>query len=320
MAKGAGNGNGAPDLAWIKSMDDLGMRHGSFERLDRDHHALFLEGSRTLLVTFEAAQDVRQRPDKQPLGWTIADEAGWSQLTIMTEGATWFRHPRIYSYFDELVDGGFFDEYDRVVFYGANDCGYAAAAFSVAAPGAIVVIINPQATLDPRVTEWDPRFANHRRISFTDRYGYAPDMLDAAAQAFVLYDPENQFDAMHSALFTRDNVARLRCRHLGPRVDSELLQMGVLSEVIDAACEGHLTEEIFHRLFRMRRDNPRYLRKLLNKAEKSQHLFLAAMLCRNVTSRFRAPRFRRRLAELEKQLSAAGVALPWASDPSSPAS
>jgi hypothetical protein len=50
---------------------------------------------------------------------------------------------------------GFFDDFDQVVFYGAGQCGYAAAAFSVATPGATVVAIQPQATLDPRVTEWD---------------------------------------------------------------------------------------------------------------------------------------------------------------------
>ena len=41
--------------------------------------------------------------------------------------------------------------------------------------------MQPQATLDPRVAEWDDRFLHMRRTDFTDRYGYAPDMLDAAS-------------------------------------------------------------------------------------------------------------------------------------------
>ena len=108
---------------------------------------------------------------------------------MVAEGQSWFRDPAVFAYFDRLVDDGFFDEFERVIFYGAGPCGYAAAAYSVAAPGATVVAVQPQATLDPRMTEWDDRFVEMRRTSFTDRYGYAPDMLDAADQAFVLYDP-----------------------------------------------------------------------------------------------------------------------------------
>lgn len=297
---------------WLAQMTRLGEAHGSFQPLGEWHSALYLKDSPTLLVTFESAIDIRARASGVPKGWTIAEEAGWSQLTLMSEGETWFRHPQVYGYFDELIDSGFFDDFDHIVFYGAGNCGYAAAAFSVAAPGATVILVNPQATLDPRVTEWDPRFAPHRRVDFTTRYGYAPDMLEAAHRAFVLYDPEDQYDAMHTALFTRPNVVKLRCRHLGPDLETELLQMGILTEVIDAACEGHLTDRVFHQLFRARRDNLRYLRRLLSKTEAHEHDYLAAVLCKSVTDRAdRAPRFRRRLRELEAQFSAAGHPLPW---------
>ncbi|WP_051588301.1 hypothetical protein [Actibacterium mucosum] len=295
---------------WYAQLEKLGADHGGFDRLGDAHCALYLEDSPTLLVTFECGENVRARAKGRPMGWTIAEEAGWSQLSLIAEGSTWFRSPQVYGYFDELVDDGFFDDFERVVFFGAGDCGYAAAAFSVAAPGSTVVLVNPQATLDPRVTEWDPRFTAHRRISFTDRYGYAPDMLEASERAYVMYDPEATFDAMHTALFTRKNVTKLRCRHLGPKLADELDRMGVLSEVIDAACEGMLTDQVFHRLFRTRRDNPRYLRRLLDKTETAGHPYLAAMLCRNVISRHRAPRFRRRLNELQETLAAEGRALP----------
>lgn len=304
---------------WHQHMEFMGDSHGGYERLDAKHSALFLEDNQTLLVTFEDAQSVRAHPDHVPMGWTIAEEAGWSQLSVMAEGDTWFRSEEIYRFFDELVDDGYFDEFDRIVFYGTGDCGYAAAAFSVAAPGSTVIVVNPQATLDPRVTEWDPRFASHRRMNFTGRYGYAPDMLDAAERAFVLYDPENPFDAMHTALFTKPNVTKLRCRHLGPKLDDELAQMGILTEVIDAACEGHLNEQVFHRLYRTRRNNTRYLRRLLDKVEAKNHPYLAAMLCKSVADRAKAPKFQKRLAELEEQLTRAGTALPWRLSDGSPA-
>jgi hypothetical protein len=43
------------------------------------------------------------------------------------------------------VDDGFFDEFEQVIFYGSGSSGYAAAAFSVAAPGATVIAVQPQA-------------------------------------------------------------------------------------------------------------------------------------------------------------------------------
>jgi len=108
---------------------------------------------------------------------------------MISDGDTWFRDPQIFNFFDRLIDDGFFEEFDNVVFYGVGPCGYAASTFSVAAPGSTVVVVQPQATLDPRMTEWDDRFKHMRNTSFTNRFGYAPDMLDACAQAYVLYDP-----------------------------------------------------------------------------------------------------------------------------------
>ncbi|MDG1103479.1 MAG: hypothetical protein P8N75_08935 [Ascidiaceihabitans sp.] len=122
----------------------------------------------------------------------------------------------VYSYFDRLDDDGIFDDFDHVIFYGAGPCEYAAAAFSVAAPGATVVAIQPQATLDPQITEWDDRYVKMRRADFSSRYGYAPDMLDAAEQAYVIYDPCERLDAAHAAMFTRSNVKNSASITLGP--------------------------------------------------------------------------------------------------------
>ena len=141
---------------------------------------------------------------------------GWSHLSIISDGDTSFHDPKVYSYFDRLDDDGIFDDFDHVVFYGAGPCEYAAAAFSVATPGATVVAIQPQATLDPQITEWDDRYVKMRRADFSSRYGYAPDMLDAAEQAYVIYDPCERLDAAHAAMFTRSNVKNSASITFGP--------------------------------------------------------------------------------------------------------
>jgi hypothetical protein len=218
----------------------------------------------------------------------------------MSDGDTWFRDQAVYGYFDRLIDDGFFDAFEQVVFYGAGPCAYAAAAYSVASPGAHVLAVQPQATLDPRVTEWDDRFTDMRRTDFTSRYGYAPDMIDAAAMVYVMYDPRQQLDAMHAALFTRNHTQKLRLRHMGDAIQTDLLEMDLLAPLLHAIADETLDDHSFARMMRARRMHPPYLRNLLSTLDSDGRDTLAVALARNVTSRMHAPRFARRLAAAKK--------------------
>lgn len=282
---------------WLATVHQLCAQLGSFEQLGALHYAAFVEKSPTLLVTFETLQGIPALSSRaQPLGWDMMLEQDWSSLSIISNGDTWFRDEAVYAYFDRLIDDGFFDAYAQVIFYGAGPCGYAAAAFSVAAPEAHVLAVQPQATLDPRLTEWDHRFTNMRRTDFTSRYGYAPDMLDGAASAYVVYDPREMLDAMHAALFTRPNTLKLRLRHMGDAIQTDLLEMDQLAPMLLAIAGGTLDETAFAKMMRARRDHPPYLRNLLATLDAQGRETLVLALARNVTGRMRAPRFARRLA------------------------
>lgn len=297
-----------PDLAdlpkggWLTRLAGIAETHGFFRPLGKRHFAAHIEGSDTLIVTFETIQGIRALSDNaEPLGWSLVRAHGWSHLCIASDGDTWFRDRHIFGLFDSLIDDGFFDEYEQILFYGAGPCGYAAAAYSVAAPGARVVAIQPQATLDPRVTEWDDRFTDMRRTDFTSRYGYAPDMLDACAEAFVLYDPAETLDAMHAALFTRPGVTKLRLRHMGDAIQGDLMDMKILMPLLEEAAHGTLDEDIFATLYRARRSYPPYLRRVMAALDVQGREDLTYLLARNVTARMRAPRFQRRLAEIQNR-------------------
>jgi hypothetical protein len=282
---------------WVTAVEQLCAPDGTFERLGKRHYAAFIEKSPTLLVSFETLQGIPALSSlAQPFGWEMANEHDWSSLCIMSDGDTWFREQSIYGYFDRLIDDGFFDAFEQVVFYGAGPCGYAAAAYSVASPGARVLAVQPQATLDPRVTEWDDRFTNMRRTDFTSRYGYAPDMIDAATMAYVVYDPRQQLDAMHAALFTRAHTQKLRLRHMGDAIQTDLLEMDLLAALLLAIADGSLDDIAFAKMMRARRMHPPYLRNLLATLDSDGREILAVALARNVTSRMHAPRFARRLA------------------------
>lgn len=285
--------------AWIARLIELTDEEGYFEPMGPRHHALFLDRGPTLLVTFEEAGAVRARPEGgMPTGFTLALAQGWSQLALMAEGPTWFRDPAVYRQFDRLVDDAFFEDFDRVLFYGAGMGGYAAAAYSVAAPGATVLALSPRATLDPAVAGWDPRHRAARRLNFTDRYGFAPDMVEAAARAFVVHDPAERLDAMHAALFHKPWVTPLRARWMGARLDLVLERIEALDDVLLAAMEGILTPSLFARAIRNRRRFNPYLRHMLSLAQQAGKPARETMICRSVTARLRAPAFRRRLAEL----------------------
>lgn len=296
---------------WLDQLEDIAEDHGFFEPLGPDHSALFISNDPVLLVTFETIQSVRSRSNSDvPLGWESAAKNNWSQLCLMSHSETWFRHRAVYGFFDRLVDEGFFDDFEKVVFYGAESCGYAAAAFSVVAPGSTVITISPQASLDPRVSEWDDRFHHMRRVDFTDRYGYAPDMLEAAAKVFLLYDPEIEADAMHASLFIDGNVERLRYRHLEAQIETFLRRMERLEPLLVKAMAGDLSAADFHNAYRERRSYLPYLRNLLTTVEAAERPYLTALMCRNVLNRVNTPRFRRQLSISEKQLQQSGRRLP----------
>ncbi len=253
---------------WQRTLERHGAEHGYHRRLDAFHGALFTEDDDTLIVTFEEADDFLVGPPPNlPLGLAIAGREGWSHLCLYSEGTTFFRSEAVYTFIDELIDDGFFDDFERVIFYGAGACGYAAAAYSVAAPGSTVVLVRPLATLAPDKTRWDRRHPHMRRTDFTSRYGYAPDMVEGAEQVLLIHDPRVPEDAMHATLFDRPDILRLDCRWLGRHPERDLLQMGVLLPLLRAAGKGGADAALFYRLYRARMEHKPYLRRLARKLD-----------------------------------------------------
>ncbi|RDC71678.1 phosphoadenosine phosphosulfate reductase [Rhodovulum sp. 12E13] len=297
--------------AWLSRLDQHAMEHGFHARLAERHGALYTEEDQeVLLVTFENAEDIRaQEGEKLPAGLRLAGREGWSQLCLYSEGTTWFRDAEVYAFFDDLVDDGFFDLFDRVLFYGAGAEGYAACAFSVAAPGAAVLAIRPQATLDPARAVWDHRFMGARRLDFTGRYGYAPAMVEAAERVSLIYDPTVSEDAMHAALFG-PRAQHFRTAHLGWQTDQALAEMGVTWPLVRAAALGRLDRRSFARIWRKRHRHRPYLRSVLRVLAAQDRPFLSGLWARRVLQEIDRPAFHRALAEAEETLERDNRALP----------
>ena len=288
---------------WCARTGELAGEDGFAEALGADHTAVFIENKPILLVSFENFDEIRRiSPSAQPLGWQMMDALGWSHLCLVSNGETWFRERRVYGFFDRLIDDGFLEDFDQVIFYGAGPCGYAAAAFSVAAPGARVLALQPQATLDPRIAEWDDRFRHMRRTDFTSRFGYEPDMLDATEHAYIVYDPEEELDAMHAALFTRANVTKLRARFFGLDLQKALLDIEVLFRMLAQISAGKFDIRNRARLLRARRSSPAYQFTLLRHLQARERHRLIIHLCRFVLERRNARPFRKAAAAAQKAI------------------
>lgn len=297
-------GEAESDADWLVIMEEIGEEAGYFESLGARHSAFFSDQGPVLLVSFETVSGVRAAGGGQmPLGYQIAAPRGWSSLTILAHEDSWYRDRAVFGFFDRLTDDAFFEDFDRVVFYGAGMGGYGAAAFSVVAPGATVLALAPQASLDMSVAEWDRRFMSARRLDFTTRYGFAPDMIEGAGKVFLLYDPLMQIDAVHVAMFRGSHVTRLRARHIGRDPQAELARMNVLRPLIDAACTGTLSAHRFARLWRARQTHAQYLGRLVGRVQSMNRPERLVRVLRASVAKVDHPQLRAALSRAEEALA-----------------
>ncbi len=272
---------------WDQIATALAGQEGWYRSGDNGHSLLFTPRSRdTLVVTFDNLDiTMTKRTDRRPWGYNFIKGQGWSMLGVLAGGWTWYREPWVYDQFDQLKADGFFKQFQRVVFYGASMGGYAACAFSPAAPGCDVVAISPQSTVDKTIVPWETRYKVVWDRDFSGKYGDAAAVSKAAGKVSILYDPYEPLDAQHAARFRHSNVTHLRAPLLGHRLGSSLNQMGILNPIILGALDGSLTPYAYYRLLRARRDSVRYQRELFQRALAKGHNHLAKSLGQHILAK-----------------------------------
>lgn len=289
----------ATDESWAAIAKDLAGADGFF-RDGGAHSFLYVpRGAHTLVVTFDNLDiAMTKREERRPWGYDFIERQGWSMLGVMAGGWTWYRDPWVHAEFDRLKGEGFFRQFRRVVFYGASMGGYAAAAFAPACPGADVVAISPQSTLDRALVPWETRYRAAWGYDYSGPYGDGATVSAAAGRVFLLYDPYARLDALHAGRFTSGNVEKLRVPLVGHRLGTALQQMGILSPVILAALDGRLTPLDFYRRLRARHDFPRYQWELFQRALDRGRPGLARRVGRWVLKRGNHPAIRRAMRAL----------------------
>jgi len=256
-------------------------RQGFIRNMPR-HCAVFMPRSAKLLVTFDHFGSIHSAPPRLPWGHALAAEMGWSHLGNMTKQNDWFRHKDMFSLYRELRDGGFFADFEDVVFYGASMGGYAACAFSVVQPGARVVAISPQTTLRKSIVPFETRFPEGRKLGqWSGPWVDAAETVRSAASVKLIYDPWWGADAAHGARFIGRRVDRYVAPFMGHRVPQHLKSMGLMSTVASRAIKGGLQHGKFRTLIRKRHRDAGYVLALLKRAHRNGHAGLVARVLAN---------------------------------------
>ena len=116
-----------------------------FSQVMTRHIGLFYPRGDTLIVGFDNMKSRDMPPPAFPWGYNAIAAQGYSHLGIMMARRNdWFRHKDLDAFFDGLRWQGFFDQFRRVVFFGASMGGYGALSFCSACPFADVVVFAPQ--------------------------------------------------------------------------------------------------------------------------------------------------------------------------------
>lgn len=290
-AKGAA---GQTRTEWLDHLGRIGADHGFFDCVAPRHMSLFVQEGSTLVVSFDTAERVfGESATGLPRGFDAVQRRQWSLLSIMASGDTWFRDPDLFAFFDRLSADGFFDSFRQIVFLGFGAmCGHAACAYSGAAPGANVLAVSPAATLEPERAGFDRRFRRARIKDFTTSYGYAPDMVGAARDVMVLFDPHDAPAAAHAAQFRGRRVTAAPLRFLGAGIDRLIDDQNLLMPLMRALVSHRLDRNRVATILRdARRAHAPYLWRLIDRAERAGHTDRARRIARHGAQVSDDPRF-----------------------------
>ncbi|MCD1619382.1 hypothetical protein K7H20_15075 [Salipiger manganoxidans] len=261
------------------------------------HKLHYTRGGDTLVVTFDNAGIPYKEPyDRKPWGHKFFVGEGCSVLGVIPKSALWYRDDALFDVLDSLRDEGFFRAFAKVIFTGSSMGGYAAAAFSSLAEGAVVISYNPISTLARELAPWETGHKNGKLYNWSGRYHDSAAEIATARQVYILYDPMNRMDRLHAQRFSGPNVMHLATPFSGHGIPGVLLEMDSLKQVMREGVAETLTTVGFARMMRHRRSTSKYWKCLIEALIRSNRMAAGAHYCRRMLETETNPYFRYRLA------------------------
>ncbi|QUS35473.1 glycosyltransferase family 2 protein [Falsirhodobacter algicola] len=243
---------------------------------------MFIPGSTRLVVTFDNISTVRDDVQREPWGMKFLHETlGCSVLGVMATITNWYRQDFVHDAFESLQKQGFFDRFDEVLFYGASMGGFGALTYARCVPGARVLAIAPQTTLDRDILPNETRWGWTRKLDWNGRFGDAAEAgaLDKAADVVVISDPYFAPDVAQVTRLDGPAIRHLRMPFFGHQLPNAFVNMGIMKTLVTSILDGDLTDARFYKMLRARRDLDRFQHDILMEAEQRGHLTLAVKVC-----------------------------------------
>lgn len=292
---------------WLALLGRIGRDHGAFNRIGREHHALFVDEGDTLLVSFDEAGRVhRDALDGMPDGFALVRRREWSLLSILADGDTWFRDPAIAAFLTALVRSGVLSGYRRILLTGLGPmCGHAASTYARLLPGATVLISNPVASLSHRIAPFERRFGAARRGPVEHAFGRGPEGLQHSRRAVVLFDPMAPSDAAHAALYRAENIEWVGLPHSATVLEDALRSSRTFVDLMSQLAKGPLSPAALRDLVRPAlRSHPDYLERLVDRALSRGQDRRAALIAAVGQQTTDDPRFERLAASFDGAIGA----------------
>lgn len=238
--------------------------------------------SSTLFVTFDNLATLDDPYPRRPWMYERVEMLDYSILGVQTFRKDWFRQPTSSAQITALVEQGFFDQFERVVFIGASMGAFAALNFAPLVHGAWVLVFSPQSTMNQTIAPFEKRFKYAVRRSNWDSMPF----LDAAAavpyipKIAMFYDPLETEDKKHATRLSGPNVQHLAIPNATHQAIRLVVKCDALPQMMREFAEtGKLGSEFYGNM-RARKDIRSWRRAMVENLEKREHPKLLLKACR----------------------------------------
>lgn len=193
-----------------------------------------------LVVAFEAAGAVQERPEGDRLGWghDWILRQGHSLISVKPKKVEWYRGADLHRLFRDPEFVALCLRFDRCLFYGGSMGGYGALALAQAVPGAYVLAHGPQSTLAADLVPWEKRFLIGRTADWSGDFRDGADTPKTAGKIYITFDPFHKTDSRHAFRVKGPNVFHLRSPFAGHVPQVYLSKLKVMMDVFHHALEG----------------------------------------------------------------------------------
>lgn len=250
---------------------------GAFRVLRDTAFFWFEPGNAHLIVTFDNLATLDHPYPRLPWLHRPTKALGYSILGVQSHAKDWFRQETAPQMIADLQATGFFNGFQSISFIGASMGGFAALNFAPLVPGARVLALSPQSTMNRDIAPFDQRFGWAIRNSNWTRPAYldAVDAVPSIRSVSLLYDPYTYEDNLHAHRLNAPNVQLIKLPYATHEAIRVVVKCGGVEPMIEEfAYTGRLGENFWFHM-RRRRSVRKWARSFTNQVVKSNHPRLA---------------------------------------------